>query len=220
MEEVVLCTQDWMVVTPGNSSAMGGTSKFQHLLSPGQVPRSEVEKKIYYCAAEANLSKAQWDLMLETMGAEKVEDLLELDYGDYASCDFAPLLHKRLLNFQAKLLHIYWRFTPRSREEVDVVMMDGSDVCLAVLPHVPPAPPAFPGTENLCQKHKPSQNRVGLLKYWYFNAVKHGCQECVRTLVQDMGVDKDVISNTQGYTAMHFAVYFKQPEMMEFLGTL
>merc|ERR1711953_1068850 len=114
---------------------MGGTSKFQHLLSPGQVPRNEVEKKIYYCAAEANLSKAQWDLMLETMGAEKVEDLLELDHGDYASCDFAPLLHKRLLNFQSKLLHIYWRTQIASREEVDVLMMDGSDVCLAVLPH-------------------------------------------------------------------------------------
>ena len=79
---------------------------------------------------------------------------------------------------------------------------------------------APPGTERLCNQHTPSQHRRGQLKYWFFKAVTHGCQECVKILVQDMGVDKNETSDTQGYNAMGFAEYFEQHAMKDFLQTL
>ena len=67
---------------------MDATSAFRYLLNPEPT---EVEKTILNCAAEAQLSKHQWDEVLEKVGAEKIEDLLELLSADYERCRFRPL---------------------------------------------------------------------------------------------------------------------------------
>ena len=84
----------------------------------------------------------------------------------------------------------------------------------------PPPPPANgnpPGTERLCRAHRPTRNRRHLLEYWFFHAVSDGCQECVRILVNEMGVDVNSTSLTNGYNAMGFARHFNQPAMARFL---
>ena len=91
------------------------------------------------------------------------------------------------------------------------------------VPEAPPAPPPpeLPaGVETLCKRHKPTKNRQGKLKYWFFHAVRDGCQKCVKKLVQEMGVDKHAKSDTQGYDAMDFADWFDQAEMSKLLQTL
>ena len=204
---------------------MDATPAFRYLLNPGQEELTEVDKMILNCAAEAKLSKDQWDEMLKKVGAEKIEDLLELLSVDYESCDFKPLLRRRLVNFQKAIYANHWSKQEEEEEEEEDVTARGSGDAEEAAPAAPsaprpPAPAAPPGTENLCPCHKPPKKRQGDLKYWYFNAVSQGCKKCVLILVHQMGVDKDATSDNRGYDAMDFAEYFKQPAMRAFLETL
>ena len=167
---------------------------FHYLMKQGQEDLTEKEEMILDCAAEAKFSKNQWDELLEQIGAVEIEELLELYAKDYEGCGFSPLMRRRIQNFQKALYDNYWR-------------------------HLPPLP-THPDMGKLCLKHKPTRTRQGQLKYWYFNAVSHGCKGCVRILVQDMDVDKNVVSDTQGYSAMEFAVHYEQHAMSAYLDTL
>ena len=81
---------------------------FLYLLKAGQEELTELEEMILKCAAEAKLTKDQWDEILEKVGAEKIEDLLELHSEDYEHCTFKPLVQRRLKNFQEALYDNYW----------------------------------------------------------------------------------------------------------------
>ena len=99
----------------------------------------------------------------------------------------------------------------------------GSGDAVAATPPAAPAPPApalLCTFSDLCREHKPTKGRRGDPHYWFFNAVSQGCQPCVQKLVKEKNVEKNVKSYTQGYTAIDFAEWFEQPEMLAFLATL
>ena len=99
-------------------------------------------------------------------------------------------------------------------------------------PPTPPPPPqstdelvtgdiSFDGGIHLCKKHKPkSKNRQGDPKYWFFNAVKHGCKKCVAFCVDSHGIALDVVSDTNKYTAKDFAHHYEDTDMLDFLQSL
>ena len=72
----------------------------------------------------------------------------------------------------------------------------------------------------LCREHQPTRNRRHKLHYWFFNAVKTGCRPCVKVLVNELGVNKDAVTDMQNWNAVDIATYFEQPEMIDFLATL
>ena len=182
--------------------------KEHYLLNPGHAVLTEQDKMILECAAEAKDTKSQWELVLGKVGAEKIEDLLDLRPADYDSCEFLPLLRRRLKNFQTNL------YAKHCNNDLTLV-------CVQAAPYAsPPSDPPIPCIDCLCEKHRPSKNREHKLKYWYFHAFGDGCKRCVKYLVKDMGVDKNEISDTQSYTAKEFAEFFKQQEMLGFLETL
>ena len=85
------------------SSAMDTTSRVRYLLNQDQQKLTELEKMILNCAADAKLSKSQWDEVLAAVGVEKIGDILQLMSDDYDSCHFKPLLQRRVKNFQSFL---------------------------------------------------------------------------------------------------------------------
>ena len=203
---------------------MDATNDLRSLLTPGQEESTETVQVILNCAVEAKLSKEQWEYLLGEVGAEKIEDVLDLYADDYERCGFKPLLQRRIEKFQSNLFDKYFNKQVGSGGEEDGAARGSCDaVAAAPLAVVPPPranPPLFPGTQHLCRDHRPSKNRVRKVKYWFFNAVKAGCQVCVQTLVEDMGIDTNVRSDTNKYTAMEFAVHFEQPEMCPYLQSL
>ena len=79
----------------------------------------------------------------------------------------------------------------------------------------------FDGGKHLCKKHKPTaKRRQDVVKYWFFNAVIHSCQDCVAFCVKEHGVDIDVVSDNKEYTAQAYAKYNKDAEMLHFLQML
>ena len=88
---------------------MYALSVFAHLLRPeDQNNLSELQSMILYCAAKANISKDQWEEVFQKVGAEKIEDFLELHPSEYDLCDFKPLLQRRLQLFQSNLFEEHW----------------------------------------------------------------------------------------------------------------
>ena len=78
---------------------------FRHLLNPGQTEVTEVERIVLACAVEANLTKLEWDAILVAVGAEKMEDVLDLYPEDYDRDDISgESLHRRLVRFQGLLV--------------------------------------------------------------------------------------------------------------------
>ena len=110
----------------------------ERLLHPGQEELTELDKMISTCAVDAKLSKAQWDELLEKVGAEKIEDLLELDAEDYDTCLFKPLMKRRLEEFQSNLYDKHWSKQKGNRDEADVPARGSGDAEPAAPP--PPAP--------------------------------------------------------------------------------
>lgn len=200
------------------TSAQGPRAR---LLHPGQVELTELESMILTCAVDAKLSKAQWDELLDKVGAENIEDLLELDAEDYDICLFKPLMKRRLEDFQSALYDKHWSKQKGNRDEADVPARGSGDAEPAAPPATrPPQPPPVPTVEDLCKKHKPSKHRVDKLEYWFFHAVSDGCKSCVKLLVHGMGVDKNAISESQSYTAFDFAEWSGQTAMKDYLETL
>ena len=79
----------------------------------------------------------------------------------------------------------------------------------------------FEGGKHLCKKHKPKKkSRKDDVKYWFFNAVNHSCQDCVSFCVNKHGIDIDVVSDNKEYTAQDYAKYNKDAEMLQFLQML
>ena len=79
----------------------------------------------------------------------------------------------------------------------------------------------FEGGKHLCKKHKPkTKSRQDDVKYWFFNAVNHSCQDCVAFCVNKHGIDIDVVSDNNEYTAQDYASYNKDAEMLQFLQML
>ena len=76
---------------------------FRHLLNPGQTEVTEVERIVLACAVEANLTKLEWDAILVAVGAEKMEDVLDLYPEDYDRSDISVSVHRRLGSFQGLL---------------------------------------------------------------------------------------------------------------------
>ena len=79
----------------------------------------------------------------------------------------------------------------------------------------------FEGGKHLCKTHKPkTKSRQDDLKYWFFGAVNHSCQRCVAFCVNKHGIDINVVSDNNAYTAQDFASYNEDAEMEQFLKTL
>ena len=93
-------------------------STFAHLLNPEDTNLTETQKMILSCVAEAHISKVEWEELLRYVGAEKIEDVLELPDETYSSCDFKPLLQNRLQNFQNYI----------SRFTIRVLFMSGREL--------------------------------------------------------------------------------------------
>ena len=210
------------------SFATDTTFRGRHLLNRDHLEVTDLEQMIMNCAVDAKLSKTQWDEMFAAVGAEKIGDILELLADDYNKCNFKPVLKRRLEKFQSLLYERHWQFFSGDMDVEDENFdehwnsVEAAHISGDAAPgNIPPPPPQLVlNFGHLCQKHKPSKNRANRPKYWFFNAVSHGCQPCVKILVEDMGVDKDELSDTQGFSAMDFADWFKQPEMKVYLATL
>ena len=198
--------------------------KVRDLFDDDQKEPNEVEMTILQCAVEAGISKPQWDLMREALGIEEIEDFLELYSEAYESCHFNPLLNQRVERFQMDLWENFWRAQEESYVEEDSTASGSGDPVPNPSPADPAPPPHAPAAASLnrlCRKHRPSsKDRQVLLKYWLFKAIEHGCQNCVKIMVEEMDVDKSAVSNTNNYTAIEFAVWFSQPEMQEYLEEL
>jgi hypothetical protein len=79
----------------------------------------------------------------------------------------------------------------------------------------------FEGGRYLCKRHKPkSKCRRDDPKYWFFKAVTDGCQDCVAFCVDRHGIDKNVVSDNNKFTAQDFARYNKDTDMLQFLQML
>ena len=82
-------------------------------------------------------------------------------------------------------------------------------------------PVPFEAGKHLCKAHKPNNlQRSNDPKYWFYEAVKHGCKTCVKFCVDRHGIDKSVASDNNGYTAICFASYSGDNDMLEFLKSL
>ena len=174
--------------------------------------QNDKARKIINCALKAGITKVQWDEMLLKVGAEKIEDLLDLHAEDFEECRFKPVLCRRIVDFQSLLFEMFWANLGESGDEDSVARGSGDPV--------PPPPPPIQGTAQLCKEHKPKGNRASRLKYWFFQAVSDGCTNCVGILVNDLGVDKDVRSDTMKYSAKDFATWAEQDEMFAYLEKL
>ena len=76
----------------------------------------------------------------------------------------------------------------------------------------------------LCKKHKPSNKaRKGSATYWLVNACRDGCLRCMKCLVEEYGVRKDVRSASGKYNGRDFLLdnashqCITQPEKDEIL---
>ena len=103
------------------SSAMDTTCRVRYLLNQDQQKLTELEKMILNCAADAKLSKSQWDEVVAAVGVEKIGDILELMSDDYDRCHFKPLLQRRVKNFHSFLYQKHWC-------EVEVAYCSGNAV--------------------------------------------------------------------------------------------
>ena len=65
--------------------------------------KRELEKIILTCAAEAKISRTQWEEMMAAVGVDKIEDVLKLHPDDFNTCKFQPLLQRRIEEFQTLL---------------------------------------------------------------------------------------------------------------------
>ena len=132
-------------------------------------------------------------------------------------------LVERVEKFQTRLWVNYWSVQEESYVEDASTASASADPVPYPSPPVPAPPPHDPAAASfnrLCWKHRPSKNRQSDLKYWLFKAIEHGCQDCVQIMVEELGVDKSVVSNTHKYTAMDYAVWAKQPKMQDYLKEL
>ena len=189
-------------------------------------PPTVLDLKILTCAKEAGISATQWRYIMKAVGAEKIADILELHLEHFNRCNFKPLLSKRIVNF----LDCLW-------SQLTTLRLHFSQAATVAPPPPPQCPPpptvqqdapspvpkAAPWplrTSRLCPQHQPFKKRREDLNYWFFHAVSHGCKECVKILVEEMGVDKNATSATQEYSAIDFAEYFAQPEMKAYLEKL
>ena len=197
--------------------------KVRDLFDDDQKEPNAVEMTVLQCAVEAGISKPQWDLMREALGIEEIEDFLELYSDAYESCHFNPLLYQRVEHFQTALWVNFWSAQEESYvEEASTASGSGDPVPYPspAVPAPPPHAPAAASFNRLCWKHRPSKNRQSDPKYWLFKAIEHGCQDCVKIMVEEMDVDKSAVSNTYKYTAMEYAVWANQPEMQDYLEEL
>ena len=91
----------------------------------------------------------------------------------------------------------------------------------------PPPPPPVPEPEgfvsfdegiHLCRHHKP-KNALRRLdsKYWFFQAVRQGCFRCVECCVRRHFIDKHIMSDNDGHTALDFARYEGNDAMVDFI---
>ena len=198
-----------------------------------QKELTKLDRMILTCAADAKISTAQWDTIFEAAGLEEIKDILELEAGDFDSIKFKPLLQNRVGQFQRYLFERYWSTLVTSPAESTPPKAKAPPPAHLLLNSGAPPPPKEPApcpetepapspkpTDRLCQKHEPTKNRREDLNYWFFNAIKDGCEDCVKVLVQELGVDKDVTSDTQNYSAKQFAEWFHQPHMNDILDKL
>jgi hypothetical protein len=94
----------------------------------------------------------------------------------------------------------------------------------------PPPPPPIPDPEDfvpfdngihLCRHHKPSNTERRLdPKYWFFQAVRQGCTRCVDFCVRRHLINKNIVSNTNGYTALAYARDEGNAAMVDFILSL
>ena len=61
---------------------------------------------------------------------------------------------------------------------------------------------------RLCKKHRPNNSgRKVFATYWFLNACRDGCLPCVRILVEECGVQKDVRSESGKFNGHAFVKY-------------
>ena len=183
------------------------------------VELTQSEAKIYTCAIEAGISDAQWKELILAVGAEVIEDILELYLEDFNKCNFKPLLSVRIENFLARL----WN-EPMETAAVALptplptpTEVEVPEAAPIPVPHASPRPLQ---TSTLCKHHKPSKKRREDLSYWFLHAVSDGCKGCVKILVEEMKVDINATSETHKWTAMDFAEFYEQQEMKAYLELL
>ena len=89
---------------------MPSIEEYRRNNSGEQKDLTDVDKMILTCAADANISTAQWDTIFQAAGLEEIKDILELTPGDFDSITFSmnPLLQHRVEEFQDRLEKRSW----------------------------------------------------------------------------------------------------------------
>ena len=183
-------------------------------------PESELSEKeivILRCLTEVKIVPDEWSRLWDLAGLNSVESILELRAEDADKLQLAVLLRRRVM----VLFHFI-----KVRLRDGTVRPDFSHFKYGPPPRPPPeADPSqvvpFKAGRYLCTLHTPqSKNRRDDSKYWFYNATRSGCKSCVRFCVQSHGIDKNVRSNTNNYTARAFAEYNNDQVMMDFIDGL
>ena len=115
-------------------------SAVHHLFDAGQEEPNEVELTVLHCAAEAKISKRQWEVMRGKLGIEKIEDFVELYPAAYERCKFKPLLNQRIQKFQSAVLMKFRKSPGKVLEEKDVTASASGDPVPKTCPSVPASP--------------------------------------------------------------------------------
>ena len=55
--------------------------------------------------------------------------------------------------------------------------------------------------------HRPGKRRVGLKKYWLFQAASEGCLACVQRYLEKEGVASSDVSETHGYSVLDWSLW-------------
>ena len=104
---------------------MASIEAYKRTTTSEEVELTELDKKILTCAAEAQISTTQWIQIFEAVGAEKIEDFLQLNQADFDRCNFKPLLHRRVTECQGFLYDRHWNHFDEDIDE-DSTTSEGS----------------------------------------------------------------------------------------------
>ena len=98
------------------------------------------------------------------------------------------------------------------------------------LPQAPTAPAEFSGPSPMAsaaamardagsgcipgEAHRPSRSRCSQPRYWLFQAARDGCLPCVQRMLNEEGIDVHSTSENLGYTALDFATWAAEKDVV------